>query len=87
MAKLDTTIEKLGYKLLKLEWSAKTTRAKIGSGLHPDEELNPDFAESHEPLNLASSSMDTSFVNELSQCYVGRIKKEVNTLKLYSLLI
>ena len=69
-AKLDNSIER--YKLLKLEWSAKTTRAKNGSELDLDEEpdwykvLNPVFAETHEPLNLVSN-MDTSFVYELSQ--------------------
>ena len=67
--KLDTSIEKLRqkYKSLKTEWSAKTTRARNGSGLEPDKEprwyqvLNPALAETHKPCELASSSLDTSY--------------------------
>ena len=70
ITKLDTCIEKLRirYKWLKSEWSAKTTRAKNGSGFDPDDEpnwykiLNPVFTETHQPLNLVSSAADTSFL-------------------------
>ena len=69
---MDISIEKLRnkFKWLKNEWSAKTIRAKNGSGLEPDEEpywyqiLNPIFTETNKPLNLVSSAMDTSFVGE-----------------------
>ena len=71
LSKLDTSVDKLRikYKWSKQEWAAKTRRAKNGSGLEPDQEpqwykvLNPVFAETHRPLNLVSSAMDTSFLN------------------------
>ena len=71
LSKLDTSVNKLRikYKWLKQEWAAKTRRAKNGYGLEPDQEpqwykvLNPVFAETHRPLNLVSSAMDTSFLN------------------------
>ncbi len=64
--KLDTSVDALRskYKWLKNQWTAKTDRAKNGSGLDPDKEpkwyqlLNPIFSESHTPLNLSSSGKD-----------------------------
>ena len=70
VTKLDVSNEKLRqkYKWLRQEWSSKTTRAKNRSGLYLDKEphwykvINPVFTETHRPLNLVSSAMDTSFV-------------------------
>ena len=67
--KLDTSADALRskYKWFKNQWTAKTDRAKNGSGLDPDKEpkwyqlLNPIFSESHAPLNLSSSSKDASY--------------------------
>ena len=50
--------------MVKIQWTAKTDRAKNGSGLDPDKEphwyrvRNPIFSETHAPLNLSSSSKD-----------------------------